>query len=89
MLTMIKSNEIETPRHIEERYPHCKYILTDFRDVNNMQGHLYAVSTGKDSFHELCVLSDKLTDEGTVCIIMGEYEEGGMMIGVQREFNRQ
>ena len=88
MITMIKSNKIETPKHIENRYPHCKYILTDFQDVNHMQGHLYAISSGKDSFNELCVLSDKLTDEGIVCIIMGEYEERGM-IGVQREFHIQ
>ena len=54
-----------------------------------MQGHLYAVSDGKDSFRELCELSDVLTDEGVICIIMGEYEEGGMMIGVQREFKKQ
>ena len=89
MLSIVKETEIETPQEIEKRYPHCKYLLRDFEDVNNMRGRLFAVSDGKDSFHDLCVLSDQLADEGVACIIMGEYEEGGMMIGVQREFKRQ
>ena len=83
MLTMINGTKWETPEEIETRYPHCKYLLTDFTDLNNLRGHLYAVSEDQDSFLPLCELSDRLMDEGIVCCIMGEYKEG--MIGVLRE----
>ena len=85
MLKMINNPKIKTPEEIEKEYPKCMYILTDFTDINDMKGHLYAISPNKKSFGELCVLSDKLSDEGKVCIIMGEYDEGGIMLGVQRE----
>jgi len=85
MLKMIKKNKMETPEEIEKEYPKCMYILTDFTDINNMKGHLYAISQNQQSFHELCVLSDKLSDEGKTAIIMGEYDEEGIMLGVQRE----
>ena len=84
MLKILQNTKLETPNEIEERYPQCKYILTDFDDLNDMKGHLYAVSPNKQSFLELCKLCDHLVDEGRVCIIMGEYE-GSMMIGVQSE----
>ena len=85
MLKMIKNPKVKTPEEIEKEYPKCMYILTDFTDINDIKGHLYAVSQNKKSFRELCVLSDKLSDEGKTCIIMGEYDEGGIMLGVQRE----
>lgn len=85
MLKMIKNTKMETPEEIEKEYPMCMYILTDFTDINDMKGHLYAVSPNKTSFRELCVLSDKLSDEGKNCIIMGEYDDEGAMLGVQRE----
>ena len=85
MLQMIKNPQIETPENIEKQYPGSMYILTDFTNVTDLKGHLYAVSHDKNSFEELCVLSDKLSDEGRNCIIMGEYDEGGIMLGVQRE----
>ena len=85
MLKMIKNTQIETPEEIEKKYPMCMYILTDFTDMNDIKGRLYAVSPSKASFRELCVLSDKLSDEGKNSIIMGEYDEGGIMLGVQRE----
>ncbi len=85
MLTTVKSTVWETPREIEEKHPNCKYILTDFSDVNDMRGHLYAVSNDRGSFLELCKMSDDLALQGIACCIMGEYQEGGM-IGVLREF---
>ena len=85
MLKILQNNKIETPKEIEAKYPHSKYILTDFNDLSDMKGHLYAVSRDRQSFDELCVLSDKLSDEGKVCIIMGEYDTGGIMLGVQSE----
>lgn len=86
MLILIKSDKLQTPKSIEQEYPHCKFLFTDFTDVNDMIGHLYAVSETKDSFREICELADKLTDEGVCSIVMGEYGDGGMKIGVQREF---
>ena len=53
-----------------------------------MKGHLYAISYDKDSFQELCKLTDELSNSGKTCIIMGEYEEGGVLLGVQREVKR-
>ena len=79
MLSIINESSFETPGEIESRYPRCKYIFTGFTDLNDLRGHLYAVSDGADSFDELCGLSDQLADE--------EYAEGGM-IGVLREFGR-
>ena len=88
MLKMIKNSDIRRPEEIEEKYPGCMYILTDFTDVNDMKGHLYAISYDKDSFQELCKLTDELSNSGKTCIIMGEYEEGGVLLGVQREDKR-
>lgn len=88
MLILIKSNKLQTPKSIEQEYPSCKYLFTDFTDVNDMIGHLYAVSEDKDSFREICALSDKLADEGIASIVMGDYNDGGMKIGVQREFRQ-
>ena len=85
MLKIIKKSKVETPEEIEKEFPKCMYILTDFTDLNDLKGYLYAVSPNKASFSELCVLSDKLSAEGKTCIIMGEYDEGGIMLGVQRE----
>lgn len=85
MLKLIRNQKIETPEEIEKEYPRCMYILTDFTDVNDIKGHLYAVSQNQASFSELCILSDKLSEEGKACIIMGEYDEGGAALGVQRE----
>ena len=87
MLSMINGREIETPKEIESRYPKCKYILTDFTDLNDIRGHLYAVSDDAGTFNELCGLSDELADNGVNCCILGEYAEGGM-IGVLREAGR-
>ena len=87
MLSIVNESSFETPGEIESRYPRCKYIFTGFTDLNDLRGHLYAVSDGADSFDELCGLSDQLADEGINCCIMGEYAEGGM-IGVLREFGR-
>ena len=68
MLKMIKSQEKKTPKEIETLYPNCKYILTDFSDLNNINGFLYAVSPDKESFLDLCEVSDELTDEGNWCL---------------------
>lgn len=87
MLSMINGREIETPKEIESRYPKCKYILTDFTDLNDIRGHLYAVSDDTGTFNELCGLSDELADNGVNCCILGEYAEGGM-IGVLSESGR-
>ena len=84
MLMTLNNNEWVTPQQIEAKYPHCKYLFTDFSDVNELKGHLYAVSDDRDSFIPLCRLSDELSEKGVVCCVMGEYQGEGM-IGVLRE----
>lgn len=85
MLKILKENELVRPSDIEKKYPNCKYIFTDFIDINNLKGHLYAISDSPDSYRELCDLSGKLSDQGVNSCIMGEYSEGGL-IGVLREY---
>jgi len=72
MLKTLNSSKWETPDEIEAEYPDCKYIITDFSDVNDITGHLYAVSDDRDSFDMLCKISDELSSDGVTCCIMGE-----------------
>ena len=48
MLKMIKNPKIKTPEEIEKEYPKRMYILTDFTDINDIKGHLYAISPNKN-----------------------------------------
>jgi len=50
MLKIIKNSKIETPEEIAKEYPKCMYILTDFTDINDIKGHLYAISPNKNLF---------------------------------------
>ena len=73
MLTIVKETATKSPIEIEHEHPNCKYLFIDFTDLNNLRGHLYAISEDIDSFESLCELSDQLTNEGITCCIMGDY----------------
>ena len=84
MLKMIKDNKLVRPTEVEQKYKNCKYILTDFTNLQDIEGYLYCVSDSADSFKEICQVNYNLTKEGRESILMGSYNNGGAL-GVQYE----
>lgn len=48
------------------------------------EGYLYCVSTSDDSYDELIDERDRLEDSGKICVLGGNYNNGGA-VGVQYE----
>ena len=43
MLKILDEKIRKTPENIEKEYPNCKYIITNFTDIQNMDGYLYCI----------------------------------------------
>lgn len=82
MLRIFNNPEYLTEEEANRKYPNCKYIMKDIKDVNRVAGEVLAVSTNKKSFSELCDYFHTLPENYDV-VIMGSY--GGSTIGILRE----
>ena len=87
MLKMIENNKLVRPEDVENEYKNCKYIITDFSDLQNIEGYLYCVSDSADSFKEICKINYDLSGKGRKSILLGSYNNGGA-VGVQYEVER-
>ncbi len=45
MLKILDEKIRKTPENIEKEYPNCKYIITNFTDIQNMDGYLAQIMT--------------------------------------------
>ncbi|MBR0092391.1 MAG: hypothetical protein IJP92_11895 [Lachnospiraceae bacterium] len=77
MLQILDEKERRTTDSIENQYKDCKYILTNYTDLEEPEGYLYCVSSSDDSFTELFDVADRLEDAHIPFIIMGSYNRGG------------
>lgn len=82
MLHLINENRIMNQIEIEKLYPNCKYLLTDFSDSNsNISGRLLYVSDSPDTYSEICSKRREINKKGGNSIVLGSYNEGGMVWG--------
>ena len=88
MLKMISKGGLITPHEVEAEYGNCKYIITDFSDLQNIEEYLYCVSDSEDSFKEIYKVNYDLTKAGRESILLGSYGNGGA-VGVQYEVKQQ
>ncbi len=58
------------------------FVITDKSNMSDLEGYIYKISDSIDSFGDICSESDKLRDQGTDNVIIGDYYGGGR-IGVQ------
>ena len=84
MLEMVNDNKVWDPDEVERAYKNCKYILTDYTDLQDIRGHLFCVSKSRDSFRDIAKINYELSQKGVKSILMGSYNNGGA-IGVQYE----
>ncbi len=84
MLKILDEKIRKTPENIEKEYPNCKYIITNFTDIQNMDGYLYCISADNDSFYDICVVQENLEKKGIPSYLLGSYNNGGAF-GVQYE----
>lgn len=83
MLDIIKSTIPMTVEAARRKYTSSKVIiLLNNTDTTNLSGILYAISNDESSFQELCKESDRLRKLGKQNIIVGTYNNGGV-VGVQ------
>ena len=84
MLQILDEKTARTPENIEKEYKNCKYIITDYGDLQNPNGFLYCVSSSSDSFDEITRKMYEMTKTGIQCMLLGSYNNGGA-VGVQYE----
>ena len=84
MLQMINDDRIWTPEEIEKKYKDCKYILYDFKNLQDIKGKLYCVSESNESFRDICRINYNMAKKGINSILLGSYNNGGA-VGVQYE----
>ena len=86
MVKIIDSKEIITIDQARNKHTKSKaiFVITDMKDMTNMRGCIYAVSTDPDSFDELCDESIRLRKQNYQVIVIGSYGNGDGL-GVQFE----
>ncbi|MBR1633780.1 MAG: hypothetical protein IJ682_01820 [Lachnospiraceae bacterium] len=86
MLIILEEKKKRTPENVEKDYKNCKYIMTDFGDIQAPNGYLDSVSESEESFDEICRRAYLFSKQGRQCILLGTYNNGGG-IGVQYEIS--
>ena len=87
MLHVLDEKVIRSAENIENEYRDCKYVLTNYTNLENPEGYLYCVSTSDDSFDEICRIANQFSKDNVPSILMGSYNNGGGL-GVQYEIKR-
>ena len=75
MLKIIDSNLVERTSLIRARYPRSKFLIKGDYDCNDPKGKLYAVSTDKSSFKEICHIMNEMCKKGESVTLMGSYHD--------------
>lgn len=86
MLKILDEKVLKTDEEIRRLYKNCKYvyIIDSYDKVGDDEGYLYCVSMSDDSYDELINERDRLEDNGKICVLGGNYNNGGA-VGVQYE----
>jgi|GEM_PF-2539962 len=75
MLQILDEKVERTEENIEQQYKGCMFIIINYTNLQSPKGNLYCISTGRESYHDICKKADELESEGIPCILAGNYAD--------------